>query len=79
MIDIIGYIATALIVLSMVFRTTTYRGTQIMRIINAIGSIAFVIYGFGISAYPTAIANILLFFINGVFIFIEYKNRKEEV
>lgn len=77
--EIMAYVATVLIVVSMVFKTTTYVGTQIMRVVNAVGSIAFTIYGFGIggACLPTGIANAILFIINIVFIFIEYRDHKK--
>ncbi len=74
--DIVGYIATALIVLSMLFKTTTFRGTMIMRVINLIGSVAFAIYGFGAGAIPTGVANALLTGINVVFIILECVDYK---
>lgn len=75
--DLIGYIATALIVISMIFKTTSFKGTLIMRIINLLGSIAFAIYGFGANALPTGIANVILAVINIIFIIIEYKDYKK--
>lgn len=75
--DIIGYVGTALIVLSMVFKTTTFKGTMIMRVINLIGSVAFAVYGFGANAVPTGVANAILTAINVVFIIIEVKDHKK--
>lgn len=77
--DILGYIATVLIVGSMVFKTTTFKGTIIMRIINGLGSAFFICYGFICKAYPTAVANILTFIINIVFIYIECRDHRRNL
>ena len=78
-IEIIGLIASILIVASMVFKTTSFKGTILMRIINAMGSIFFTIYGFLLPAYSTAITNACLFILNVVYLAIEirshYKNK----
>lgn len=63
-IEIIGIVATVVVLISMSFKTTTYKGTICMRIINILGSIGFTIYGFLLPAYATAIMNVILFFIN---------------
>ena len=86
MIDAIGLIASLLIVTSMLFRTTTYAGTMVMRIINALGSIFFVYYGFipnpfqtnyyVPNALATGITNGILFIVNMYYIYKEYKVHK---
>lgn len=73
-IEIIGLIASILIVVSMVFKTTSFKGTILMRIINAIGSIFFTIYGLLLPAYSTAITNACLFILNIVYLIIEIKD-----
>lgn len=75
--DIIAYIATALIVISMVFKTTSFKGTMWMRVINMIGSIAFAVYGIGANALPTAVANIITAVINIIFMAIEIKDYRK--
>ena len=76
--EMLGYAGTALIVASMLFKTTSFKGTMLMRVINLIGSIAFVIYGFGANAMPTAVSNVLLIIINTVYIIIECMQHKKE-
>ena len=85
-IEIIGLIASVLIVFSMVFKTTNYKGTIAMRIINGIGSIFFTIYGFypntvGASYEPnalaTGIANAALFILNAIYLIIEIRQHKK--
>lgn len=77
--EIYGLIASFLIVFSMVFKTTTYRGTMLMRIINGIGSIFFVIYGLLLPAFSTFLANAVLFFINIFYIYKEMKDHQKEI
>ena len=76
--EIIGIIASILIVFSMVFKTTTYKGTILMRILNLTGSIFFIIYGFLLPAYSTAITNCCVFGLNIFYIFKETYDRRKE-
>lgn len=80
MVEIIGIIAGILIVFSMVFKTTNFKGTIAMRIINSAGSIFFVVYGFMAFAYSTAITNAVLFILNIVYLFVEVRahGRKQK-
>lgn len=75
LVEIIGLIASVLIVFSMVFKTTSFKGTVAMRVINSIGSIFFVIYGFTLPAYATGIANASLFILNSVYLIIEVRSH----
>lgn len=80
-LEIIGLIASLLVLFSMVFKTTTFKGTMIMRILNLLGSIFFIIYGFLLGAYSTGICNGCLFFINIYYIVKEirdYNKNKED-
>lgn len=76
-IEIIGIIASILIVLSMVFKTTNYKGTIAMRIINAIGSVFFVIYGTLLPAWSTMITNAVLFVLNIFYLIKEIKDHQK--
>lgn len=84
--DIIGIIASILIVFSMVFKTTTFKGTMCMRVINTVGSAFFIAYGFwpnaagflGVNAFATGLANSLLFVLNIFYIFKESFDCKKE-
>lgn len=64
MIETIGLIASILVVVSSLSKTTTFKGTLWFRIMNLLGSIFFVIYGFAVNAHATAICNICLFLVN---------------
>lgn len=72
-LEIIGLIGSLLIVFSMIFKTTSFKGTLCMRILNSVGSIFFVIYGFLLPAYATAITNSLLLILNIIYLIIEIK------
>lgn len=78
-IEIIGIIATIIIVISMCFNTTTIKGNYLMRILNIIGSLVFVIYGLILPAYSTALLNGILVFINAyrlLMLIVKQKNNK---
>lgn len=59
MIDIIGYIGTALILLSF-----TVEDMRKLRIVNSIGSIVWICYGIGIGANPTILVNVCVLVIH---------------
>nr|WP_278245263.1 YgjV family protein [Clostridium sulfidigenes] len=59
LIEWIGYLASILITISM-FMKEIFK----LRFINLMGCILFVIYGLIIGAYPVAIANAIIVFIN---------------
>ena len=75
--EIIGLIASVLIVFSMVFKTTTFKGTILMRVLNLLGSIFFIIYGFMLPAYATAITNCCVFALNVFYIAKETIDRRK--
>ena len=53
MIDIVGYIGTALILISF-----TIEDMFKLRVVNSIGSIVWIGYGIGIGANPTILVNV---------------------
>ena len=63
-VEIIGIVASILILISMVFKTDTIKQVLWLRAINLVGSVAFVVYGFLVPAYSTAIVNLILVFVN---------------
>lgn len=77
-LEVIGIIASVIIVFSMIFKTTTFRGTILMRIINGIGSAFFIVYGLMLPAYSTAICNACTFIINIFYLFKEIKDNKKQ-
>lgn len=69
----LGLIASAFILVS--FLTTNQTKT---RLINMVGCVAFVVYGFLIKAYSTSIMNGALFIVHIVYLTKEFKKRKQE-
>ena len=58
MVEIIGLVASVLVLASISIKSSTVKTNIIMRIINTLGSSIFVWYGISLSAYSTAILNI---------------------
>lgn len=70
--QILGLIATILIVLSFCFKNI-----KTIRFINLIGSFCFVVYGLSIGALYTWIANLILIFIQ-LYYLIKIYTRKDK-
>ncbi len=71
--EIIGILSSIFIVTSMTFKTTTYKGTMLMRTINALGSLLFIIYGFVCTdAYATGVTNVCGLLLNIFWLIKEY-------
>lgn len=66
--ELIGIIGSFFIVFCLIFRTTTFKGTILMRSINIVGSILFVFYGQFMRAYSTVITNIFATVVNVYYI-----------
>lgn len=63
-VEWLGYLASILIGISMFMKDIVK-----LRFINLIGSILFAIYGFIIKAYPVAIINVIIAFVNIYYIY----------
>ena len=72
MIDIIGYIASIVVAISI-----TIKGGLYFRILNMAGSICFLVYGFLINSLPVMLINIYGTGINIFYIIKEIKNRRK--
>jgi hypothetical protein len=68
MVEYIGYLASVLIAISI-----TIKGGFYFRILNMIGSICFMVYGFLIGSWPVALINI---YGTGINIFHLVRNNK---
>ena len=68
-IEWVGYLASALIVISL-----TSSNIIRLRVINSLGCILFVIYGSAIGTWPVVISNSLIIIINMYYL---YKIKKE--
>lgn len=78
MIEIIGIVATLLIVVSMSFKTTTLKASIWMRITNIVGSVVFVVYGALLPAISTAILNSILIVVNTYHLIMLIKQKNKE-
>ncbi|MCX7797025.1 MAG: hypothetical protein N2249_00190 [Melioribacter sp.] len=70
-VNLIGYLASILVAVSLMMKAVVK-----LRIINLIGSLIFTIYGIIISAYPVAIVNGFITFVN-IYYLIEIFSAKE--
>jgi hypothetical protein len=61
--EAIGYLASALVAMSMMMSSVLW-----LRVINMTGAVAFTIYGLLIHAYPVAVLNGLIVFVNGSYL-----------
>lgn len=75
-VEMMGILASLLILTSMLAKTTSYKGTMFMRIFNTLGSIIFVVYGLLLPALATAFMNGLIILINIFYIIKEYRHHK---
>lgn len=64
MIELIGIFASIFMVASLIFPSTSKKGNITMRSLNIIASLLFVLYGFMIPAYSTAVVNMLTIILN---------------
>jgi hypothetical protein len=58
-LELVGYVASVLVAISLMMSSILK-----LRVINLVGSAAFVVYGGLIGAYPVAVVNLLIVFIN---------------
>lgn len=81
--EIISIVASFLVLVSMLVKTTSYKGTIFMRVFNTIGSVVFIFYGlFGVedSVLPSVIImNIAIIGVNVFYIIKEYRDHKKIV
>lgn len=75
-IEILGVIATILLILSMSFSCKDNKSTIKMRSINALSNLLFLIYSFIIGAYSMMIANAFIIGLDVGYIEKVYKNIK---
>ena len=73
MIEIIGYIATFLVMLSFVMKDVTR-----LRIINAIGCATWILYGFMLDSNPIIVTNVGILAINAGHLLRKYLPKKNK-
>ena len=64
LIEAVGISASVAILISMLFKTTTVKGSIIMRALNIVGSVIFTVYGCLLPAISTAVLNGALVIVN---------------
>lgn len=69
-IEWIGYAASIFIAISLVMTDIVK-----LRVINSVGCILFVIYGFGVKAYPVGVINFFILIIN-IYYLVKMKKNK---
>ncbi len=65
-VEIIGYSASAFIMGSFLI----FKNIKLLRIINGIGCLLFVVYGYFIDSWPIIIPNIFIFLVQIYYLFI---------
>lgn len=76
-IEIISISASFLVLISMLVKTTNFKGTIFMRIFNTIGSVIFVYYGIARILPAVILMNSLIVIINVIYIIKETKDHKK--
>lgn len=79
-IESIGIASSIIILIAMLFKTTSIKGSIIMRAINAFGSAVFVVYGCLLPAISTALLNGALVIVNLyhlILLIIQYKKSDQ--
>lgn len=74
-VEIIGIIATILLVVSMAYNCKNRKTTLIMRSLNAISALLFIIYSIVLCAYSTILSNLIILLIDIYYIVKTYKNK----
>ena len=77
-IELIGISSTVLILVSMLFKTTTLKGSILMRSLNLTGSAVFVVYGCLLPAISTAVLNSALVIVNAYHLVLLIKENKKQ-
>lgn len=59
--EVIGWIATAIVVVSF-----TMKRMELLRAFSILGSLLFILYGHMIGSFPTVMVNVIIIVINGI-------------
>ena len=77
-IEAVGIVSTLFILVSMLFKTTTIKGSIMMRALNLLGSVIFVVYGCLLPAISTAVLNGALVIVNSYHLVLLIKESKTQ-
>lgn len=58
--EVIGVVGSILVLVAMLFKTTSIKGSLVMRSLNLVGSAIFIVYGALLPAYTTLVLNIIM-------------------
>ena len=75
-IEVFGIVSSIIILVSMCFNPQTKLGNILLRSINLIGSICFIIYGLLLPAYATIFMNSCALIINSIYLMKSLKTSK---
>ena len=78
LIELIGIFSTVLVLVSMLFKTTTVKGSLLMRWFNLVGGLIFMCYGILLPAISTAVLNGALVIVNIYHLILLYREKKTE-
>lgn len=62
--ELVGLLGSTLILVSMLSKTSTYKGGLALRALNLAGSVVFVVYGAMLPALSTMLFNFVAIFVN---------------
>jgi hypothetical protein len=74
--ETIGMIGSIVILISMCFKASTYKGNLLMRSFNFIGSLIYIYYGLHISAYSVVFLNCILSVVNLYYFIYAIRNKE---
>ena len=77
-VEYLGIAGTIAILVSMCFKTSSFKTALWLRILNLMGSILFVVYGALLPAISTAVLNAALIVVNSFHINTETQSEKSE-
>ena len=78
LIEAVGISASVMILISMLFKTTSVKGSIVMRALNIVGSVIFTIYGCILPAISTAVLNAALVIVNVYHLILLLKEQKQQ-
>ena len=78
-IEVLGIIATIILIISMSFNCKTKKSLISMRILNTIATLMFIVYSCVILAYSTILSNVAILIIDVFYLFKLFKNNDWDI
>ena len=63
-VELLGIVSSGIVLISMLAKTTSYKGTMFMRSVNTLGCFFFVAYGILLQAYSVILMNAVICVVN---------------